>query len=209
MTKKIYLETLKSVLGRSISHYSYYFDPLIQRLLHDSFTLVKKDVSAGKHHTIQDLLFRYYVPWWYVLLTCFFYAWDSVVRLWIITHNTDQLLTLRIGGHLPAMSHLSNSIKPIKSGSLNCLLFILNTQLTHLSLVWRRSLASKMHMTSDVSSWFHWADCVICFHTFIRIYEIFGILQHHHFLWLAKPWSPFYIIPWDGIGFCISLLVCW
>ena len=63
-------------------------------------------VSSGKSHTTEGLLFCYYLPWWRMLLTCFFYTWDFVVSLLMISHNTDQSLNLRIGGHLQAMSHL-------------------------------------------------------------------------------------------------------
>ena len=42
-----------------------------------------------------------------MLLTCFFYAWDFVVILLMVSRNTNQLMNLGIGDHLPAMSHPS------------------------------------------------------------------------------------------------------
>ena len=59
------------------------------------------------------------------------------------------------------VSSFRSSIKSTRPDSLICLLLMFNTRLTHSSLVWLSSLASNMHMTSGVSSWFHCADCVI------------------------------------------------
>ena len=55
---------------------------------------------------------------------------------------------------------------------LICLCLLLNSCLAYLSLVWQGSLASNMHMTSVVSSWFHCADFVILWHFCMNLYNL-------------------------------------
>ena len=68
------------------------------------------------------------------------------------------------GSFTSNVSSFTNSIKSTRSGSLNCFLLILNTHLTHLSLVWPGSLDSNMHVASGVSTCFHCADCAVLLH---------------------------------------------
>ena len=52
-----------------------------------------------------------------------FYAYYFVVGILMICHNTDQLLNLRIGVNLPAMSHLSQNQKNLQGQAFPQMLY--------------------------------------------------------------------------------------
>ena len=52
-----------------------------------------------------------------------FYACYFVVGILMISHNTDQLLNLRIGVNLPAMSHLSQNQKNLQGQAFPQMLY--------------------------------------------------------------------------------------